>query len=181
MSLWGSRDRVADKPKWANTNNTLANQSNYGNTYGVTVAETGNASTKVKGIHAGWVSVKAYADCHGNLRYKGETLVAMSDIDVRELHYSSVSATGTVTTSSSSATVTGSGTAFTTELAAGTQIRIDTSSPLTVTVASIANNTSLTLTGNAGVTKSNKTFVRFVANTANYTDDTDSNVFFQGA
>jgi len=76
MPLWGNNDDVASKPRYANTNNS----SLYGNTYGVSVAEVQAANTLVKGIHPGWVSVKAYTDNHGNARYKAETLVAMGSI-----------------------------------------------------------------------------------------------------
>lgn len=147
MALWGKQDKVSDKPKFANTNNS----SLYANTYGVTTDETVHASTKVHGIHAGWNSVRSYVDTHGNIRYKAETLVAMSDIN-KDVAYTANrfdTQTGTVTTVANSAVVTGSNTAFTTDVIAGDIIQIDTSSPLTKTILSIANNTSLTLTATA--------------------------------
>lgn len=181
MSLWGSRDRVQEKPKFANT----ANSKMYANTYGVTDTEAVHASTKVGGIHAGWVTVRAYKDCNNNLRYKAETLVAQSSMD-QDVAYTANrfdTQTGTVTTVANSDVVTGNNTLFTTTVANGDIIQIDTSSPLTKTILSIANNTSLTLTATAGTAKSNKVWKKKVevANTHTSTDDTDSNTFFQGA
>ena len=53
--------------------------------FGVDTAEAGVARTTTFGGkagafgvgHAGWVGVTTYVDCHGNLRVKSETLVAM--------------------------------------------------------------------------------------------------------
>lgn len=177
MSLWGNRDRVQDKPKFANTNGSKI----YANTYGVTDTEATHSSSKVKGIHAGWVTVRAYKDCNDNLRYKAETLVAQSSMDQGVSYSASVTQTGTVTTVANSSIVTGSNTAFLTAVEVGDTIKIDTSSPLTKVVQSIANNTSLTLTANAGAAKSNKAWAKYVANTMTVSDDTDSNTFFQGA
>ena len=59
-----------------------------------------------------------------------------------------VSRTGTITTSTSSTAVTGSGTLFTTQLAAGSIITT-TGGAVIGTVASITDNTNLTLTANA--------------------------------
>ena len=56
--------------------------------------------------------------------------------------------TGTISTNSTSTIVTGAGTLFTTELSVGVAIAKNTGEPLG-TVASISNNTSLTLTANA--------------------------------
>lgn len=138
---------------------------------------------KLNGIHAGWVSVKSYVDAHGNIRYKAETLVAGSDINKKpnEGTTSTISRTGTVSVSSGQTTVTGVGTSFSSQLSVGDAIRIDTSSYVYGTVAAIANNTSLTLAAAASAAKSGKTFVKLVANTTPYTDDTDSSTFFQGA
>jgi len=58
--------------------------------------------------------------------------------------------TGTITASTSSTTVTGSGTAFTTQLAVGASL-YNSADVLIGSVASIASNTSLTLTANSGV------------------------------
>jgi hypothetical protein len=58
--------------------------------------------------------------------------------------------TGTITASTSSTTVTGVGTAFTTELAVGSNL-YNSSDVLIGKVASIASNTSLTLSSNSGV------------------------------
>ena len=38
------------------------------------------ASSQFTAAHAGWVGVQTYIDCHGTLRVKTETLVAMSGI-----------------------------------------------------------------------------------------------------
>lgn len=63
--------------------------------------------------------------------------------------------TGTISLSSGSATVTGSGTYFTTELAVGDRLVLQSASTTVVgTVSAIASNTSLTLTANAGSTTS---------------------------
>lgn len=178
MSLWGKRDIVADKPKFANTNASFANQSVYGNTYGVSTTEAVHASTKVKGIHAGWVNVKAYKDNHGNLRYKAETLVAGSDIASGNAYTATVAIAGTVSVTSGQKTVTGVGTSFNSALTVGNSIRIGTTTPVNGTVASIANNTSLQLAVNATSSKTANTLYKLVANTTY--DDTDTNVFFQG-
>jgi hypothetical protein len=58
--------------------------------------------------------------------------------------------TGTITASTSSTTVTGVGTAFTTQLAVGSAL-YNSQDVLIGSVASIASNTSLTLTANSGV------------------------------
>jgi hypothetical protein len=70
--------------------------------------------------------------------------------------------TGTITASTSSTTVTGSGTAFTTELAVGASI-YNSADVLIGSVASIANNTSLTLTANAGVAVAAGSTFQYVA------------------
>ncbi len=62
--------------------------------------------------------------------------------------------TGTITTNTLSATVTGSGTKFATELQAGDAIYLGDGTTLLGTVATIANNTSLTLQANAASTNS---------------------------
>jgi cell division septation protein DedD len=61
--------------------------------------------------------------------------------------------TGTITTSTSLTAVTGSGTAFTTEISVGNIIKT-TTNVVIGTVASITDNTHLTLTGNAASTNS---------------------------
>jgi len=70
--------------------------------------------------------------------------------------------TGTITASTSSTTVTGSGTAFTTQLAAGSSI-YNSADVLIGSVASIASNTSLTLTANAGVVAAAGSTFQYVA------------------
>jgi hypothetical protein len=65
--------------------------------------------------------------------------------------------TGTITASTSSTTVTGIGTAFTTQLAVGASI-YNSADVLIGSVASIASNTSLTLTANAGVAVTGSAF-----------------------
>ena len=77
-----------------NSEQKLLNKSNpsglYGNmskaydkVYGVD--ETMQASrvttgSQYKAPHSGWVGITTYVDCHGNLRVKSETFVAMSGI-----------------------------------------------------------------------------------------------------
>ena len=70
--------------------------------------------------------------------------------------------TGTITASTSSTTVTGSGTAFTTELAVGSAL-YDSQDVLIGSVASIASNTSLTLTANSGVAVAAGSTFQYVA------------------
>jgi len=49
--------------------------------YGAAAAGTASAAgTRYELTHAGWVGVTTYVDCHGQLRVKKETLVAMSGI-----------------------------------------------------------------------------------------------------
>jgi|DEB0MinimDraft_6_1074348.scaffolds.fasta_scaffold07940_4 hypothetical protein len=48
--------------------------------FGVDTAESQTARTansQYRPAHAGWVGITTYIDCHGNLRVKSETLVAM--------------------------------------------------------------------------------------------------------
>ena len=68
--------------------------------------------------------------------------------------YPRVAGTGTATAATNSATVTGVGTAFNTQLTVGAWIGNTTGTTVGI-VSSIANATSLTLTGNAGVALSN--------------------------
>ena len=70
--------------------------------------------------------------------------------------------TGTITASTSSTTVTGSGTAFTTELAVGSAL-YNSQDVLIGSVASIASNTSLTLTANSGVAVAAGSTFQYVA------------------
>lgn len=70
--------------------------------------------------------------------------------------FPNVAMTGTVTCATNSPTVSGSGTSFSTQLAVGTWIG-NTSGATVGIVASIANNTSLTLTANAAVAISGAT------------------------
>jgi hypothetical protein len=70
--------------------------------------------------------------------------------------------TGTITASTSSTTVTGSGTAFTTQLAVGSSL-YNSEDVLIGSVASIASNTSLTLTANAGVAVAAGSTFQYVA------------------
>lgn len=65
--------------------------------------------------------------------------------------------TGTITTSNASTTVTGTGTAFLTEISVGNIIKT-TGNVIIGTVASITDNTTLILTGNAASTNSNIAF-----------------------
>ena len=70
--------------------------------------------------------------------------------------------TGTITASTSSTTVTGSGTAFTTELSVGASI-YNSADVLIGSIASIASNTSLTLTANSGVVAAAGSIFQYVA------------------
>lgn len=76
------------------------------------------------------------------------------------IHYTTsfpnVALTGTVTTATNTPNVTGVGTLFTSELTVGSWIGNTAGSTVGI-VASIANNTSLTLTANAAVAISNTT------------------------
>ena len=51
--------------------------------YGVATENTGAYAVD----HVGWVGVTTYIDCHGSLRVKKETLVAMSGITTGSLPY----------------------------------------------------------------------------------------------
>ena len=62
--------------------------------------------------------------------------------------------TGTITCTTGSTTVTGSGTSFTSELAAG-NLLVNSSGTTIGTISTITNNTSLVLTGNAAVAVTN--------------------------
>jgi len=44
------------------------------------VASRVATGSQYKPAHAGWVGIQTYVDCHGNLRVKSETYVAMSGI-----------------------------------------------------------------------------------------------------
>jgi len=70
--------------------------------------------------------------------------------------------TGTITASTSSTTVTGVGTAFTTQLAVGSAL-YNSQDVLIGSVASIASNTSLTLTANSGVAVAAGSTFQYVA------------------
>jgi len=70
--------------------------------------------------------------------------------------------TGTITASTSSTTVTGVGTAFTTQLAVGSAL-YNSRDVLIGSVASIASNTSLTLTANSGVAVAAGSSFQYVA------------------
>ena len=73
--------------------------------------------------------------------------------------WSSMSRTGTISTSTASKNITGSGTSFTTELAIGSILYKNDGITLIGTVASITNNTSLTLVANAAITISSQTYM----------------------
>ena len=77
--------------------------------------------------------------------------IATSNVGIQyTTSFPNVALTGTVTCATNSPTVTGSGTSFSTELAIGSWIGNTTGANVGI-VASIANNTSLTLTANAVV------------------------------
>jgi hypothetical protein len=87
--------------------------------------------------------------------------------------------TGTVATSSGDATVTGTGTAFSTELAADDSILIGSTA---YTVLSITSDTSLELTANAAATASAQTLKLVAAAGEDFRpDDTDANWTSVGA
>ena len=84
MSLWGSVDNDASEPKNLAEGEFqgTAGKAIYGvdNTeQGVATAASGDAG-KYAPQHAGWVGIATHMDCHGNLRVKNETLVAMGSI-----------------------------------------------------------------------------------------------------
>ena len=53
--------------------------------YGTAIADHGGTSYDID--HSGWVGVTTYIDCHGTLRVKKETLVAMSGISTGNIPY----------------------------------------------------------------------------------------------
>ena len=80
---------IGDRPKYLDEDPSLApssanaQRSYTGKVYGVdedmqqSRVATGS---QYKAPHAGWVGITTYVDCHGNLRVKSETFVAMSGI-----------------------------------------------------------------------------------------------------
>jgi hypothetical protein len=80
---------VGDRPKYLDEDPNFAPSSANGqrsytsHVYGVDETMQKSRVTtgsKYKAPHAGWVGVTTYVDCHGNLRVKSETFVAMSGI-----------------------------------------------------------------------------------------------------
>jgi hypothetical protein len=77
MSLWGANNVPAanNKPTFAQANNSKW----YGNCYGVRRGQVDVAGNPPVAM-SGWVGVKHYTDSLGNVRWKLETLVAMSSL-----------------------------------------------------------------------------------------------------
>jgi hypothetical protein len=79
----GSRPKYLDEdPNFAPTS-ANGQRSYTSHVYGVDATMQKSRVTtgsKYKAPHAGWVGVTTYVDCHGNLRVKSETFVAMSGI-----------------------------------------------------------------------------------------------------
>ena len=84
MPLWGVADSDAGEPKNLAEGEFqgTAGKAIFGvdNTeQGVVNGKSGDAR-KYAAPHAGWVGIATHMDCHGNLRVKNETLVAMGSI-----------------------------------------------------------------------------------------------------
>ena len=83
----GDRPKYLDEsPEFAPTS-ANAERSYTGKVYGVdeTMQQSrGTTGSQYKAPHAGWVGVTTYVDCHGNLRVKTETFVAMSGISTND-------------------------------------------------------------------------------------------------
>ena len=82
MPLWGAVDNNASEPKNLAEGEFqgTAGKKIYGvdNTeQGIVNGKTGDAR-KYAAPHAGWVGISTHMDCHGNLRVKTETLVAIN-------------------------------------------------------------------------------------------------------
>ena len=80
----GQRPKYLDEdPRGVKDNRTVGIGSTSFKVFGVdaTMASArSTASSKYAVTHAGWVGVQTYIDCHGNLRVKSETMVALSGI-----------------------------------------------------------------------------------------------------
>lgn len=80
----GQRPKYLDEdPRGVKDNRTVGVGSTSFKVFGVdaTMASArSTASSKYAVAHAGWVGVQTYIDCHGTLRVKSETMVALSGI-----------------------------------------------------------------------------------------------------
>lgn len=80
----GQKPKYLDEdPRGVKDNRTVGVGSTSFKVFGVdgTMASArSGASSKYAVAHAGWVGVQTYIDCHGTLRVKSETIVAMSGI-----------------------------------------------------------------------------------------------------
>lgn len=109
-------------------------------------------------IDSGYNNPSGYGVVGGNTSISGDQILARVAI--------SQTGTGTITATTGSATVTGSGTAFDTQLAAGSVIT-NTSGTVLGFVDAIANATSMTLTANSAVAVTAEGFV-FATNEAGW-------------
>lgn len=84
---------VGERPKYLDEDPNFAPSSANGQrdytskVYGVDAtmqASRNTTGSQFKPPHAGWVGVTTYVDCHGNLRVKSETFVAMSGISTHD-------------------------------------------------------------------------------------------------
>jgi hypothetical protein len=195
MSLWSNTGTVVGRPTWANTDGSRT----YGNTYPVLPAEVNATHSHPQGVGPGWVSGKGYVDAQGGARYKFETLVPMRQMSNTTL-YSTTPLTGHINVATASNTVrpaiirtntkltgkimltaantkiTGTGTRFTTELAAGNRIRWN--GIHLGTVNSVSNSTIAWLTTVAGFANANSLFYK-VADTTDTAFTTDLAVGYQ--
>ena len=74
MSLWGTTDAVASKPKWINLSAYPAGTQ----LVFVDATEAASDSNKSKGITgSGWWLYREYTDSDGNIRYWAENVVSM--------------------------------------------------------------------------------------------------------
>lgn len=79
----GQRPKYLDESPEFAPSSANAQRSYTGKVYGVDgtmQAARNTTGSQYKAPHAGWVGVTTYVDCHGNLRVKSETFVAMSGI-----------------------------------------------------------------------------------------------------
>jgi len=83
----GQKPKYLDEdPRGVKDNRTVSIGSTSFKVFGVDatmVSARSTASSKYAVAHAGWVGVQTYIDCHGTLRVKTETMVAMSGISTQ--------------------------------------------------------------------------------------------------
>lgn len=87
VAIAGTDFTISELPKYTTFDAYYSQASNPvgpdADTFVYGVAEGGTAAadkTQYELTHSGWVGVTTYVDCHGQLRVKKETLVAMSGI-----------------------------------------------------------------------------------------------------